>query len=176
MSKPCVDHGFFRYIKELASRVDALEGQGRPIPPPGYQYTYDSEYSPQADLGYGSSKKRTHSMSEGIQHPVYMQEGQEPTGEGSLGRYPPTSTADWSGRDQAQNLLHADPNDVNTDRNDPLSSFVLHDANKAPENLVTLPTPDYLTNHQGQAVAHSDMETTTMTNRVPPRDEDAIST
>lgn len=76
---PGADHGYFRYIKELAERVGALEGIRRPMSQtPGYQYGAYNEHSPQPDeLAYGS-RKRTLSMSEGLQRGRYNPETAAP--------------------------------------------------------------------------------------------------
>lgn len=99
-----------RYIKELAERVGALEGRRPMVPVSGYQYS-GFEYSPQPeDVVYGS-RKRTHSMSEGLPNSAY---GQEQNQESS-GRYPPASNLDWPNRD-ARNQLQANPqfpNEIN---------------------------------------------------------------
>lgn len=138
------------------------------------RYPYGTyEYSPQPDeLGF-VSKKRTHSMSEGLQPAAYMHEAQEPTREGSLGRYPHPPAVEWSGRDQVQNLLHALPNDKNIDRSDPSINY---DTSAAQENYALLNTEDHPASYLGDDMAHSDMEiTTTMTDRVSEWDEHAIN-
>ena len=101
-----------RYIKELAERVGALEGRRPMAPVSGYQYS-GFEYSPQPeDVVYGS-RKRTHSLSEGLPNSTY---GQEQNPESSV-RYPPASNLDWPNRD-TRNQLHTNPhfpNDINND-------------------------------------------------------------
>lgn len=100
-----------RYIKELAERVGALEGR-RPMPTmPGYQYGAYNEHSPQPEeLGYGP-RKRTHSMSEGLQGPPYAQEHIPGSiGRESMGRYPPATTVEWSGRDTTRQMSQTSPN------------------------------------------------------------------
>lgn len=101
-----------RYIKELAERVGALEGRRPMVPVPGYQYG-SFEYSPQPDDVVYGSRKRTHSMSEGLANSTYLQEQNHE----SSGRYPPVSSADWPNRD-ARSQLHADShfsNEINND-------------------------------------------------------------
>lgn len=114
---PSADHEQLRYIKELAERVGALEGR-RPMPPmPGYQYGAYNEYSPQPEeLGYGP-RKRTHSMSEGLQGPTYAPERE------SLGRFPPAASVEWSGRDTARQMSQASPNYAATSNNDQPSTL-----------------------------------------------------
>ncbi|MCJ1469550.1 Glucose-responsive transcription factor [Pseudocyphellaria aurata] len=104
------------YIKELAERVGALEGR-RPMPPMA-SYPYGVPYGDQSpqpeELGLGSTRKRTHSMSE------YTQD--HALGRESLGRYPPTTTNEWSGRDTARQMGQASPNFALTANSDQASS------------------------------------------------------
>lgn len=95
----------FRYIKELADRVGALEGRRPVAPMTGYQYNTYNEYSPQPeDVGFG--RKRTHSMSEGLHNSPYLQ---DPIPD-SVGRYPGAPNIDWSNRELVQHALGRETN------------------------------------------------------------------
>ena len=75
-------------------------------PMAGYQYSPYNDYSPQPEDATYASRKRTHSLSEGIQNPGYMQEPiQEP-----IGRYPPTANMDWTGREAVRHGGHSSSN------------------------------------------------------------------
>lgn len=93
----------FRYIKELADRVGALEGRRPVAPMTGYQYNAYNEYSPQPeDVAFG--RKRTHSMSEGLHNSPYLQDQiQDP-----VGRYAGAPNLDWSNREIVQQALGRD--------------------------------------------------------------------
>lgn len=110
-----------RYIKELAERVGALEGRRPMVPVPGYQYG-GFEYSPQPDDVVYGSRKRTHSMSDGLPHSAYiLDQNQE-----SSGRYPASSNQDWPNR-ESRNQLQASPhfpNEINNDQTQTVSNTV----------------------------------------------------
>lgn len=91
-------HYSFSYIKELADRVIALEGRQPIAPMLGYQYSAYNEYSPQPEEVEYRSRRRTQSMSEGLQNPAYIQ---DPIQE-SVGRYP-LANSEWSNRDIGPN-------------------------------------------------------------------------
>ncbi len=97
-----------RYIKELADRLNTLENQ-LPVRHPDLQhYTHLSqdgtspramnEFSPPTDGA--PSRKRTHSMSEGLHNSAYMQSQIQRSGE----RLP--SIGDWSAQDAPRHLPH----------------------------------------------------------------------
>ncbi|KAI9870625.1 MAG: Glucose-responsive transcription factor [Pleopsidium flavum] len=96
------------YIKELADRLNTLENQ-LPVRPPDLQhYTRMSqdgtsprpmnEFSPPVDGAL--SRKRTHSMSEGLHNSAYMQSQVQR----SVERLP--SIGDWSAPDAPRHLPH----------------------------------------------------------------------
>lgn len=95
----------FRYIKELADRVGALEGRRPVASMAGYQYNAYNEYSPQPDdVGFG--RKRTHSMSEGLHNSPYLQDQIQD----QVGRYSGAPNMDWSNREIVQHALGRETN------------------------------------------------------------------
>lgn len=97
-----------RYIKELADRLNTLENQLPVRHPDLQQYAQMSqdgtspramhEFSPPLDGD--PSRKRTHSMSEGLQNPAYVQAQIQRSGE----RLP--SIGDWPTPDAPRHLPH----------------------------------------------------------------------
>lgn len=131
--KPCyprslrlLDADCFRYIKELAERVEVLEAR-HPIPSvPGYPYAAYNEYSPHPEEpGYGLNK-RSSSMSERVQTSPYMQDHQIPGD--AIGRYSDQIQAgDAIGRYQVTrgvqgNLVYSSTPHNTTDQQAPMNS------------------------------------------------------
>lgn len=86
--------------------MGALEGRRPVAPMAGYHYNAYNTYSPQPDdVGFGP-RKRTHSMSEGLQNSPYMQDQIQD----SVGRYSGAGSMDWSNREIVQHALTRDAN------------------------------------------------------------------